>query len=138
MASGRGRGGWGQAFTGLLLIGVGAVLLLDQQGVLDMSEIWGYWPVLLVILGLWKLTAPPPGRDVADGAGWIVIGGWILACIHHWLGLSFRNSWPLVFAAMGVQMILRALFPAPKKTKVEAEDETAPEEAQAGEEVPHA
>ena len=41
----------------------------------------------------------------------LVFGVWFLACNHHWMGLTFRNSWPLVFVVMGVQIIVKALTP---------------------------
>jgi len=39
-------------FSGWLLIGLGVVFLLAENGVLDWPEVWKYWPVILVIIGL--------------------------------------------------------------------------------------
>ena len=117
-------GGPKQAFTGLLMMAAGVVLLLDQQGVIEIGSIGRYWPLLLVVLGLWKVLAPREERDVAGGAMLVVFGSWILACTHQWLGLTYWNSWPLVFVAIGVRMIIGALIPAPL-ARVAAPDEEA-------------
>lgn len=108
----RGRGnGTRQATTGLLMMAAGVVLLLDQQGIIEIGSIGHWWPLVLVVLGLWKITAPDGERDAAGGAMFMAFGGWLLACNQHWLGLTYANSWPLVFVAMGVKMIVKALTP---------------------------
>jgi len=100
-----------QVTTGLLLMAAGALLLLDQRGLIDVGPIGRWWAAVLVLMGLWKITAPRAERDAGGGAMLIVFGVWILACTHHWMGLTFRNSWPLVFVAIGVKMMVRALLP---------------------------
>jgi hypothetical protein len=108
----RGRGnGLRQTTTGLLMMAAGVVLLLDQQGIIEIGSIGHWWPLVLVALGLWKVTGPDGERDVAGGAMFMVFGVWFLACNHHWMGLTFENSWPLVFVVMGVRIIVKALTP---------------------------
>ena len=105
-----------QATTGLLLMAAGVVLLLDQQGVIEIGSIGHWWPLVLVVLGLWKISAPEGERDAAGGAMLVVFGAWLLACNHHWMGLTYGNSWPLVFVAMGVKMMVKALTPGRSAT----------------------
>jgi len=110
----RGRGeGLRQATTGLLIMAVGVVLLLDQQGVFEIGSVWRWWPLLPVAMGIWKITAPRETRDAPGGAELIVFGAWLLACTRHWMGLSFVNSWPLVFVGFGVRLIVKALTHRP-------------------------
>jgi hypothetical protein len=105
------RGGLGQAVTGLLIMAAGVVLLLDQTGIIEIGSVGRYWPLVLVAFGIGAMTGPAEKRDVGGGAMLIVFGLWILACTQHWQGLTFRNSWPLVFVAIGIKMVLRALAP---------------------------
>ena len=66
----RSRGRW----LGFVLIGLGVIFLLDSTGALEFGDIVRtYWPLLLVLWGLWVLTrgrrsaapgqpaGPPPG-----------------------------------------------------------------------------
>ena len=107
----RGKGnGLRQATAGLLLMAAGVVLLLDQQGVIEIGSVWRWWPLLPVVMGIWKIAAPAESRDIAHGAELIIFGAWLLACTRHYLGLTFANSWPLVFVGMGVRLILKSLI----------------------------
>jgi cell wall-active antibiotic response 4TMS protein YvqF len=110
MARMRRRGGTRQTTAGLLLMAAGVLLLLDQQGAIEIGSVWRWWPLLPVVFGIWKITAPPESRDIAHGAELIIFGAWLLACTRHYLGLSFANSWPLVFVGMGVRLIIKSLI----------------------------
>jgi len=105
------RNGLREATTGLLIMAAGVVLLLHQQGVIEIGPIGRWWPLVFVVLGLWKVTGPDGERDAPGGAMFLVFGAWFLACNHRWMGLTFGNSWPLVFVAMGVKIIVKALWP---------------------------
>jgi hypothetical protein len=106
-----GGDGWRQVITGILLMAAGVVILLDQRHVIEVGSIWRWWPLALVLMGFWKMSAPAPRRDVAGGAELMIFAAWILACLHHWMGLTFTNSWPLVFVGIGVGMVVKSLTP---------------------------
>ncbi|HYN63631.1 MAG TPA: DUF5668 domain-containing protein [Candidatus Limnocylindrales bacterium] len=109
MATG-GRGeGLRQATTGLLLMAAGVVLLLDQQELIEIGSIWRWWPLAPVAMGIWKITAPRETRDLAGGAELIILGAWLMVCTQRWMGLSFVNSWPLIFVGIGVKLIIKSL-----------------------------
>ena len=40
---------------GLVIIGLGVTLLLDQEGVVRVWEVWRFWPLILVVVGLIRL-----------------------------------------------------------------------------------
>ena len=106
-----------QATAGLLLMAAGVVLLLDQQGVIEIGSVWRWWPLLPGVMGIWKIAAPPESRDIAHGAELIIFSAWLLACTRHWQGLTFANSWPLIFVGMGVRLILKSLLRPPAAVK---------------------
>ena len=115
-----GGDGWRQAITGVLLMAAGVVILLDQRHVIEIGSIWRWWPLALTLMGFWKLSAPASKRDVAGGLELMIFSGWLLACVHRWMGLTFVNSWPLVFVGIGVGMIAKSLTPKkPKAAKAE-------------------
>lgn len=128
-------GGLSQAITGLLIMAAGVVLLLDQTGIIEVGPVGRYWPLVLVAFGIGAMTGPAEKRDVGGGAMLIVFGLWILACTQHWQGLTFRNSWPLVFVAIGIKMVLRALAPKQAASVHQAAREAAREAVDAAEEA---
>jgi hypothetical protein len=88
----------------------GAILLLIQMDYLEYRSILHYWPILPLVLGTVKIVAPGRERDVLGGADLVMLGLWGLACQNHWLGLTWRNSLPLILVAIGVRMVLGSLF----------------------------
>lgn len=92
---------------GLVLIGLGAALLLDQLEILDVYELWHYWPLLLVVLGINKMIGYPTAADFTSGLWTAFIGVWLFANFEHMFGLRFHNSWPYLIIAWGVTLILK-------------------------------
>jgi phage shock protein PspC (stress-responsive transcriptional regulator) len=45
-----------QYYIGLALAGVGGVLLLNNLGIIDVSMIKRFWPVLLILLGMYVVS----------------------------------------------------------------------------------
>jgi len=120
----RRESGQGEITFGLLMMAAGLALVLDQQGVLEVWQWNHWWPLVLVILGTWKIASPPEKRDAAGGAMLVVIGAWILACTHEWMGLTYRNSWPLILVAFGAKMVIEAITPVRPASGVAAGKES--------------
>jgi hypothetical protein len=118
----RGRGdARGSVTIGLFMIAAGVVLVLDHLGVVQIGGFGLWWPLLVVTIGLGKILSPRPERDAAEGVMLILLGAWFLSAVHHWMGLTWRNSWPLIFVAFGAKTVLRALIP-PSPKAVEQEE----------------
>lgn len=47
--------------TGLAIIVIGVVLLLDRTGIVDAERVFHYWPLGLLALGIAKLSQPGGG-----------------------------------------------------------------------------
>jgi hypothetical protein len=57
---------WGRLFFGALIVAVGAVLLLDNAGVLDAGEVFSeWWPVVVILAGVLTFAANPRHWPVA-------------------------------------------------------------------------
>ena len=59
----------GFAAAALLLIAVGGIFLLSNLHLLRVHDIWEYWPVILMVLGVFKLV------DAEDGSRRTVLSG---------------------------------------------------------------
>jgi predicted membrane protein len=92
----------GGIITGLILVAIGSIFLLDHMGIIRAETFWEFWPLILVAIGLNKLLKrePPP-----VGIAFILVGA-ILQL--HELGLtrlSWNMIWPFVLILAGVLMI---------------------------------
>ncbi|HTR98449.1 MAG TPA: cell wall-active antibiotics response protein LiaF [Bacteroidota bacterium] len=92
----RSRGRW----FGFVLIAVGIIFLLDSTGVIEFGEVLRtYWPLLLVLWGLWllargKRTERHPGAPAGGvaGAGAAAPGGAFMPAAPAAAGDSVQSS----------------------------------------------
>jgi hypothetical protein len=96
-----------QLMWGLLLIGIGAALLLDQLDLFNIYDLWHYWPLILIVLGINKMIGYPTAADFTSGLWTVFIGIWLFAVFEHMFGMTFRNSWPYLIIAWGVTLVLK-------------------------------
>ena len=96
---------WGLAW-GLVLVLVGVALLLDHMGVAPFGQLYKFWPLLLVLLGLMNISTQA-GRGL--GFVLVVIGVLFQLNTLGYLHLSFRDFWPIVIIAVGVLLLWGSL-----------------------------
>ncbi len=93
---------FGSGFVlGLVLIASGVSSLLERAHVFESITIGQWWPLLLIALGLVKLSGQPEERR----RGWVFvgIGGWCL--IVALSALTFSDTWPLLLMIWGGSML---------------------------------
>ena len=98
-----------QVMWGLVLIAVGVIFLLDRMDLVDfisVRNLWHYWPLLIVAAGINQTIGYPSAREFCNGLWTVFIGLWLFAVFEGFLGLTFRNSWPLFLLMWGLQMVL--------------------------------
>ncbi len=108
----RGRRSKGSSvFMGAFLTLIGVALLLDNLGFLEFRDIWNYWPVLLIALGVSRLLASRRPASMIWG-GLISTAG-VLLLLRNLNILHFhidgRLVGPLVLIGFGLMMLVRAL-----------------------------
>ncbi|HWR49502.1 MAG TPA: DUF5668 domain-containing protein [Bryobacteraceae bacterium] len=96
------------AVIAILLIAVGALLFLDQNGIIDAWRILRYWPLALIAVGLLKLAQ----RDCGSRAGAIILivigvlnSGWAIGFA------TWSRMWPLLIIIVGGVLLWNALSP---------------------------
>ncbi len=91
------------------VIGVGLLLILDNFDLLEADDIFIYWPVLVIAIGLAKLfrrTLP----DLVFAAGLIGFGTWILLFNLDLTDLEpWGFFWPIVLIFGGTMLVLGAI-----------------------------
>lgn len=104
----------GAIVAGLVILGIGIGLLLENVGLLPRNNMWQYWPMILVVLGAVKLLLPEEPHDRISGLWFVFLGGWLQASLSQVYGLSFATSWPILLIAIGI----RLLFARPRKCRI--------------------
>uniref|UniRef100_UPI0035A22477 cell wall-active antibiotics response protein LiaF n=2 Tax=Paenibacillus macerans TaxID=44252 RepID=UPI0035A22477 len=110
------RHNWfGRLIGGLLLIGIGALFLLNQMGITDVSI--GYlfstfWPVFLIFAGLTSLASGNRhGGGLAGSLILLLIGGYFLGSNLGYISLDpgdfFKYFFPLALIIGGISLIFR-------------------------------
>jgi hypothetical protein len=98
---------------GVGVIALGILFLLDNFGYRTAGTLLGYWPVILIAVGLVKLLAARSVPAAIGGAVWALLGAWILsdkvAMLQPTVAGLLRIGWPLVLVGLGFVILRRAL-----------------------------
>ena len=95
----------------LILIGIGAAFLLNNLQVIPVYEIWRYWPVALVVVGLFRLVDSVHMNEKLIGGVLIVVGGLLLCGTLGLFTITWNMLWPLILIAAGVLLLVQRLSP---------------------------
>jgi predicted membrane protein len=94
---------------GLLIVGAGTLWFLDQQGLVDAHRAFDFfWPAVLLVLGLTKLSCARRGGRVWGGL-LTAIGIMLLLDRLGYVYFRWGQIWPLFVIAVGVMMVWGAL-----------------------------
>ena len=101
---------------GLILVGIGALFLLDNLHIVHVSSWIAYWPVILIAIGLAKMVdSRGAGGQIAGGV-LIGLGGLFLADNLGYLFFRVEDLWPLILIGIGVTMLWNRTHPGSADT----------------------
>jgi predicted membrane protein len=93
---------------GLSLIALGVLFGLDNLGLIEFGNVFRFWPVVLIAIGLSKLQTPHQSRG---GIVWIGAG---VGLLLHTLNLvPIWRLWPFLLVLIGAHIAYNALRPQP-------------------------
>lgn len=108
--SARGRVETAPLGTGIVLIVIGALFMLDRFSDLDFGDVARtWWPMILVVIAVPKLL---DHRTLWNGLWLLAVGAWLQLIELDLFGLTYRNSWPLLLIVLGAGMIGRSVVDA--------------------------
>ena len=94
---------------GSFLVLAGAALLLENFGAIDIGPVWRFWPLILIGLGIARMSEAASRRDQGMGLWLLLLGLWFAVSILHVGGLTFTDTWPVLFIALGVSLLWKSL-----------------------------
>jgi hypothetical protein len=96
---------------GVIIMLLGAALFLDRIGAIDAFDYAPFWPVVVITIGLVKLSHR--GDDRRRHGGWWVLFG-VAMLLHEMDMLRGRDAWPLFMVAFGVSIVWKELVRRPR------------------------
>ena len=98
----------GRVVIGGLLIIFGLIFTLDNAGVLDAGDIFDYWPMILIVLGLLKTLQPREEGQRTFGIALLVLG--VFLQLQVFVFSSWRLSlFPTLLLGGGALLVWRSL-----------------------------
>jgi hypothetical protein len=94
----------------VLLIGIGVIFFLIENHIIRGSDIWRFWPLLLVVAGLSKVFQPSREAKIA-GFVLVLLGIAFELSAFGYLSISPARLWPLVLIGVGCAVLWKALIP---------------------------
>jgi hypothetical protein len=94
---------------GLLVIALGVLFMLDNLGIARAGDILRWWPALLVVYGVARITGWNCRVHLASGVLFTILGSWMLLHTFHLVRLGILDLWPLVLILLGASMVTGTL-----------------------------
>lgn len=107
IGGGSGRRGFGTAILGIGVLAVGAILLLDNFGFVEAQNLFDYWPVLLILVGISHFVRPPGSRRYTAGSIFIFVGAVLLLSNLGYISFGIWDLWPVILVIAGLSLILK-------------------------------
>jgi hypothetical protein len=105
----RGRALGARLVFAVFLIVAGTLLFLDNIGLIPVHNIWDYWPLLLIAVGISKLANCSRSMGRLWGVILVAGGALILACNIGVLHVRNDVIWPLLLVAFGLVVLMQTM-----------------------------
>ncbi len=89
------------------VIALGVLFLLDNLGIVPFRDVWRYWPVILIALGVVRLVDSQGAPSMIWGALLAGFGGLLLLDNLHLIAFDWRFFWPAILIGIGILMLIR-------------------------------
>jgi len=98
-----------QIVLGVLVIGLGLLFLLDNLGFINVRYTFRFWPTILIIFGLLKISQGRTRSGYVVGGVMVLLGViWTLKAMGFFY-VNWSMLWPLVIIGVGVAVVSRSL-----------------------------
>ncbi len=94
-----------RAIIGLFIIIAGVVYLLRNLGIDLGLNVWEWWPIILILIGLGQVLQPQESRQIAAGGFLIILGVAFMLNNLDIIDFDFRMIWPLILIFVGYSIL---------------------------------
>ena len=97
--------------VGVAIILAGILFTLDNLHLIDAGNYLAYWPLVLVAIGITRMTQTTTWGSFGWSLVWIVAGFWLLGQNVGLITVSIFTLWPLVLVLIGATIAWRGFGP---------------------------
>ena len=94
-----------KVIIGLVVICAGILLLLENLGVAIKINLWDFWPVALILIGLSQIFRHNETRNGFSGAIFVIVGILFLLNNLDIIVFSVGTFWPIIIIIFGIAII---------------------------------
>ncbi len=99
-----------KVIIGLVIICAGILFLLENLGVAVGIDMWDFWPVALILIGLSHISKPSETRKGFSGAIFIIVGVLFLLNNLDIIVFDIGTLWPIIVILIGIAIIKDAIW----------------------------
>ena len=99
-----------KVIIGLVVICAGILLLLENLGVGIRINLWDFWPVALILIGLSHISRPGEKRHGFSGAIFIIVGALFLLSNFDIIVFDMGTLWPILIIIFGITIIKNTVW----------------------------
>lgn len=106
-AAARGDRLTGRMVFGVVIMVLGILWTLDNLGVVDSGQVLRWWPIVLVLVGVWRLAGVGSVPRRVSGFVFTLVGLLLLADRLDYFDFDLWDLWPLALIAIGFGLVTR-------------------------------
>ncbi len=96
----------GKIIVGILIIAAGIVLLLGTLGYDLDIDLWDFWPLILIAIGIKIMVTHHDSKDILWGFFLMSIGILFQLRKLDYIDINFHDIWPLILIYVGIKIII--------------------------------
>ena len=94
--------------AGGVIVVTGVLLLLNNLHIVPVRELWTFWPLIPVVLGLAHVADSRTPSSLVWGGLAAAIGALVFLDNLQLLTIDFSSVWPMIVVAFGITMFWKA------------------------------